>query len=89
MVDFIDVGLGVWRWPVFNVADSAVSIGVVLFALTWSQRQPGRHVAPTGAAAAGRDGNKEHDRVLDLSVPSPTPGSGWPASCRGADGPVA
>lgn len=38
VVDFIDIGVGRWHWPVFNVADSAVSIGVVLFALTWPRR---------------------------------------------------
>ena len=31
VVDFIDVGLGMWRWPVFNIADSAVSVGLVWF----------------------------------------------------------
>ena len=31
VVDFIDVGIGAYRWYVFNVADSAVSIGVVLY----------------------------------------------------------
>lgn len=30
VVDFIDIGLGDTRWPVFNLADSAVSIGMVL-----------------------------------------------------------
>ena len=30
VVDFIDVGIGELRWPVFNIADSAVSIGMVL-----------------------------------------------------------
>lgn len=30
VVDFIDVGIGTLRWPVFNVADSAVSIGMVI-----------------------------------------------------------
>lgn len=30
VVDFLDVGLGTVRWPVFNVADMAVSIGAVL-----------------------------------------------------------
>ena len=30
VVDFIDVGIGSLRWPVFNVADSAVSIGMIL-----------------------------------------------------------
>lgn len=29
VVDFIEVGVGSYRWPVFNLADSAVSIGMV------------------------------------------------------------
>ncbi|MBC7789333.1 MAG: signal peptidase II [Anaerolineae bacterium] len=34
VVDFLDVGVGGWRWPTFNVADIAVSIGA--FLLAWS-----------------------------------------------------
>ena len=34
VVDFIDIGVGVHRWPTFNVADMAVSIGA--FMLAWS-----------------------------------------------------
>lgn len=30
VVDFIDVGIGHHRWPIFNVADSAVTIGIIL-----------------------------------------------------------
>ncbi len=30
VVDFIDVYKGDWHWPAFNVADSAISVGVVL-----------------------------------------------------------
>ncbi|MFQ5746230.1 MAG: signal peptidase II [Gemmatimonadota bacterium] len=30
VVDFVDVGIGSHRFPVFNVADSAVSIGAIL-----------------------------------------------------------
>jgi len=30
VVDFIDVYYGSYHWPVFNVADSAISIGVVM-----------------------------------------------------------
>lgn len=30
VVDFIDVGIGQMRWPVFNIADSAVSVGMVI-----------------------------------------------------------
>ena len=40
VVDFIEVGVGRYRWPVFNVADSAVSVGVVLFILIGSLGSP-------------------------------------------------
>lgn len=33
VVDFLDVGVGAWRWPTFNVADIAVSCGAVLLAI--------------------------------------------------------
>ncbi len=33
VVDFIDVGIGRWRWPVFNLADSAITLA--LLGLVW------------------------------------------------------
>jgi signal peptidase II len=33
VIDFIDLYYGQWHWPAFNVADSAISIGVVLMLL--------------------------------------------------------
>ncbi|GAC1684278.1 MAG: signal peptidase II [Gemmatimonadaceae bacterium] len=33
VTDFIDVGIGIHRWPTFNVADMAVSTGAILLAL--------------------------------------------------------
>lgn len=30
VVDFVDVYVGTWHWPAFNVADSAISIGAAL-----------------------------------------------------------
>jgi signal peptidase II len=30
VVDFLDIYIGTWHWPAFNVADSAISIGAVL-----------------------------------------------------------
>ena len=40
VIDFVDVGIGEsWRWPVFNVADSCVTIGVLLLAIGY-RRQP-------------------------------------------------
>ena len=31
VVDFIDIGLGSFRWYIFNIADSAVTVGMTLF----------------------------------------------------------
>ncbi|MDO8281473.1 MAG: signal peptidase II [Thermodesulfovibrionia bacterium] len=31
VVDFIDFYVGTWHWPAFNVADSALTIGITLF----------------------------------------------------------
>ena len=31
VVDFVDIGWKNVRWPVFNVADAAVTVGVLLF----------------------------------------------------------
>jgi signal peptidase II len=33
VTDFIDVYAGTWHWPSFNVADSAISVGIVLMAI--------------------------------------------------------
>ena len=32
-IDFIDVGIGGFRWYTFNIADSAVTVGVILYLL--------------------------------------------------------
>ena len=34
VVDFIDIGGSVYRWPAFNVADSAITVGVTLLAIS-------------------------------------------------------
>ncbi len=33
VIDFLDFHVGGWHWPAFNVADSAITIGAVLFVL--------------------------------------------------------
>ena len=35
VVDFIDLRIGTYQWPVFNVADSAICIGVALLAIVF------------------------------------------------------
>ena len=40
VVDFIDMGVGAWRWPTFNVADMGITVGAVLFAWTlWTEER--------------------------------------------------
>jgi signal peptidase II len=40
VVDFIDIGVGTIRWPVFNVADMAVTTGAIILALSlWKEEQ--------------------------------------------------
>jgi signal peptidase II len=56
VVDFLDVGVGVHRWPTFNVADMGVSVGALLLAwVLWKEDVPdGGSVAaaPPGAATS-------------------------------------
>ena len=60
VVDFIDVGVGSWRWPTFNVADMAVSVGAFLLAwVLWGEDAQERSAQGEAAAAgAGAGGGK-------------------------------
>ena len=65
VVDFIDVGIGDMRWPTFNVADMAVSVGAFLLAwVLWGEDRhaaaavhhgPTATPAPAGSAPSPRD----------------------------------
>ena len=82
VVDFIEVGVPQWHWPVFNVADSAVTVGVLLFALTWSRRrEPTLTAATGGATAPGAAGGDEPARAESPGLErrgaaGPLPGAG-------------
>ena len=65
VVDFLDVGFGDARWPTFNVADMAVSVGAVLLAwVLWqedraaaTQETEGRVLTPSGPTPAVEQGD--------------------------------
>jgi signal peptidase II len=48
VTDFLDVYMGLHHWPSFNVADSAISIGIVLMAID-SFRPRQHHESPAAA----------------------------------------
>ena len=51
VVDFLDVGVGSMRWPTFNVADMAVTVGACALAVSlWSEGRS--HAAPAPAPGA-------------------------------------
>ncbi|MBI3982414.1 MAG: signal peptidase II [Gemmatimonadetes bacterium] len=54
VVDFIDVWIGPFHWPTFNVADMAVSCGAVALAvILWLEGRRGTAAAREQADAAG------------------------------------
>jgi signal peptidase II len=53
VVDFIDMGVGGWRWPTFNIADVAVSIGAFLLAWAlWGEEEDVFAPEPGAAGAS-------------------------------------
>jgi signal peptidase II len=51
VVDFVDVGIGSWRWPTFNVADSAITIGAIALGLSLWQEGRAQQRAKEARAA--------------------------------------
>ena len=41
VVDFLDVYIGTYHWPAFNVADSAITCGAILLAMILLKRRKG------------------------------------------------
>ena len=51
VVVFVDVGLGAWRWPTFNVADSAITLGAIALGLSLWQEGRAQQRAKEARAA--------------------------------------
>jgi signal peptidase II len=58
VVDFIDIGFGDSRWPTFNIADMAVSLGAFLLAwVLWGEDTAAERAnVPAPATIAGESG---------------------------------
>ena len=58
VVDFLDVYVGRFHWPAFNVADSAIAVGIGLF--LWNTWQDRHHAADghTGDVPGSGQGEK-------------------------------
>jgi len=51
VVDFLDVGIGAARWPTFNVADSAITVGAIALAISlWLEGRTQEHAKEARAA---------------------------------------
>jgi signal peptidase II len=51
VVDFMDVGIGATRWPTFNVADSAITVGAIALAVSlWLEGRAQERAKEAGAA---------------------------------------
>ena len=56
VVDFFDFGIGEqWRWPIFNVADSFVTVGIILLAIGYSRQDKPRDRGPTANEVSSID----------------------------------
>src|SRR5947209_7340171 len=52
VVDFIEVGVGAYRWPTFNVADSAITVGAIALAISlWLEGRAQDRAKEAGTAA--------------------------------------
>lgn len=58
VVDFADIGIGSWRFYIFNIADSAVTVSILLMFVLWFVAPHlGVHMPAEKDGSAGRDVN--------------------------------
>ena len=62
VIDFIDVGVRNARWPTFNVADMAVSIGAFLLAVVlWAEDRPAEEAGGARVGSGLVSGELRHE----------------------------
>lgn len=60
VVDFADIGIGAWRFYIFNIADSAVTVAILLMLALWfltpllGAKTPTDHAGGDAGASKGR-----------------------------------
>ena len=62
VVDFLDFYMGGYHWPAFNVADSAISVGVVSLLILFAMDKKGEPFSPGASAEEGAPSGKEEAR---------------------------
>lgn len=56
VIDFLDLFVGRLHWPAFNLADSAITVGIGLFVISaWREREARRHPEPAAAPVRPED----------------------------------
>ncbi len=57
VIDFVDMGIGTWRWYTFNVADASISVSIVLLLLIGIVGDVGGPPEAAGSVGAGAQGD--------------------------------
>ncbi len=78
--DFIDIGIGTHRWPVFNVADMAVSLGALSLAIFYLRE--GRETGE--CAASGADDSPDVQGGVPPGGTPHGPAAGAPGHSEGS-----
>ncbi len=73
VIDFVDMGIGTWRWYTFNVADAAISVSIVMLLLAGLVGEAGG-TADAGARPGSRDGRASTDASGSEARPGPSVG---------------
>ncbi len=55
VTDFLDFHVGAWHWPAFNMADVAITVGVMLMIVAVVQPRRSSHRSPIANRRSGQD----------------------------------